>query len=177
MIILIVLIFSSCMLMIILIVLIFSSCMSESEKQQKKLQAFSDSLKIALQVDSIMKVDEKNWNFDTIGVANGPVQIILAKPVQREYSTYKNVFLKYKNVSDKDIEGIKFKWYGETVFGDPADLGGYPEGFGGGYTDDLLKKGNTSSGTWDALSRNCKKIILAWPTEVVFTDGTKWKSK
>jgi hypothetical protein len=53
---------------------------------------------------------------------------------------------------------------------------GVVAGFGKGSTDRTLRAGKTSSGEWQALSRDLKKIIIAWPMEVVFEDGTKWKA-
>lgn len=112
---------------------------------------------------------------DTAALAKAPVKIISAKVVQQEYSSYKNVHLEWKNVSGKTIDAVRFMWYGENAFGEAADMGGFQRGIGGGYTDDPLRNGKTEGGTWDVLSRDAKKIILAWPTEVVFSDGTKWK--
>lgn len=50
------------------------------------------------------------------------------------------------------------------------------KGLGGGYTDDILSPGKTDDGEWGILSRDAKKVVAAWVTEVVFEDGTKWKS-
>jgi hypothetical protein len=113
---------------------------------------------------------------DTIGVYKAPVKVLVARIVKKEYSTYRSVHLTYKNVSGKMISGIKFKWYGVNAFNEPADLGStFAEGFGGGFTDDSLKPGRTGDGTWDVLSRDAKKIKVAWPYEVSFDDGTSWK--
>jgi len=61
------------------------------------------------------------------------------------------------------------------AFGEPADMGyGIVEGFGGGFSDDALGAGKARTGTWEILSSRAKKIILAWPTEVIFSDGIKW---
>ncbi|WP_439696508.1 hypothetical protein ACFGVS_28270 [Mucilaginibacter sp. AW1-7] len=115
---------------------------------------------------------------DTIGLYKAPVKVLSAKIVKEEYSSYRNVHLKYKNVSGKTIAAIKFNWYGVNAFNEPADLGNsYAAGFGGGFTDDALKPGHSDDGTWSVLSRDAKKIKIAWPTEVSFTDGTTWKIK
>ena len=69
-------------------------------------------------------------------------------------------------------------WYGTNAFNEPAELGNaVARGFGSGFSDDELKAGRTSNGTWNILSSDGKKIKLAWPTEVSFTDGTTWKIK
>jgi hypothetical protein len=57
----------------------------------------------------------------------------------------------------------------------PADMSGFREGWGGGFTDDALRPGKTDYGEWSVLSRDGKKILIAYPYEVVFKDGTKWQ--
>ena len=52
-------------------------------------------------------------------------------------------------------------------------MGGY-NGWGGGFTDDKLRPGATEYSKWDILSGDGKKILIAYPYEVVFEDGTKW---
>lgn len=126
------------------------------------------------EADSIVRAKIKEFRFDTAGLSVAPVLILKARMVEKEYSTYKDIALTYKNVSGKKIEAIRFAWYGENAFGEPADMGIGHDGFGGGFTDDPLKPGKTESGTWSILSRDGKKVILAWPTEVVFEDNTKW---
>jgi hypothetical protein len=116
--------------------------------------------------------------FDTVGLSKAPVKVLKSKVVKQEYSSYRNIYLQYKNVSGKTIAGIKFKWYGTNAFNEPADLGStFAEGFGVGFTDESLKPGRSESATWDVLSRDAKKIKLAWPIEVSFADGTNWKLK
>jgi hypothetical protein len=116
--------------------------------------------------------------FDTVGLYKSPVKILNSKVIKQEYSSYRNVYVKYKNVSSKTIAGIRFMWYGTNAFNEPADLGStLAEGFGGGFMDEPVKPGQVKEATWDVLSRDAKKIKLAWPTEVSFTDGTSWKIK
>jgi hypothetical protein len=65
-----------------------------------------------------------------------------------------------------------------NAFDEPADCGNISNpGFGGGYTDIVLKTGKSSSGTWSVLSRDGDKIVKAWPYEIVYEDGSKWKSE
>ena len=45
----------------------------------------------------------------------------------------------------------------------------------GGFDDAGLRPGKSKTGEWSILSRNAKKIVLVWPYEVVFEDGTKWE--
>ena len=116
--------------------------------------------------------------FDTVGLYKAPIKVTIAKVVKQEYSTFRSVYLEYKNISKKKIVGIKFAWYGTNAFNEPADLGDSNlTGFGGGFMDDSIRPGRSGNGRWDVLSRDAKKIKLAWPTEVSFDDGTSWKLK
>lgn len=114
---------------------------------------------------------------DTIGIHLAPVKVTSARFVKEEYSSYRDVRLGYKNISNKTVTAIRFRWYGENSFAEPADMGGMIAGMGNGFTEDILKPGRSESGTWSVLSRDGKKIIIAFPYEVMFSDGTKWKLK
>lgn len=128
-------------------------------------------------LDSELK--DKIYFNDTSAIQDAPVIVLSATPVEQDYSNYKNIRLKYKNVSGKNISAIKFRWYGLNAFGDPAEMGtslsDYDAGIGAGFTDDLLKVGKSTTSTFDISSKDLKKVIKAWPFEVVFEDGTKWK--
>nr|WP_068890373.1 hypothetical protein [Pedobacter panaciterrae] len=115
--------------------------------------------------------------FDTSGLSKSPVKVTRAILFKKEYSSYRDIRLTYKNISRKPVAGIKFRWRGINAFGDPADMGGTQEGYGGGFTDDVLKPGKTETGEWSILSRDGKKVVLAWPIEIAFTDGSKWELK
>ncbi|HUC79780.1 MAG TPA: hypothetical protein VMR70_02655 [Flavisolibacter sp.] len=115
--------------------------------------------------------------YDTGGLYLAPVKVLSAKFVTKEYSNYKDISLRYKNVSNKVITAIRFKWYGENAFNEPADMGALREGWGGGFTDDALRPGATDYGVWSILSRDGKKVLIAYPYEVFFKDGTKWELK
>ncbi len=168
-----------------LILLGFLSCNQQPEKTEAQKQAQLDSFskktygrnfkdQVQHQTDSILK----KALIDTAGLYKAPIKVISAKLVKKEYSNYKDIQLQYKNVSVKRIDGIKFRWYGENVFGDPADMGtGLQKGFGAGFTDEPLKPNRQTSSEWNILSRDGKRVILAWPIEVVFSDGTKWELK
>ena len=116
--------------------------------------------------------------FDTIGLSLAPIKILKNKLIEKKYSNYKDVCLTYINVSNKTISAIKFSWYGVTALSEPAEMGNSViKGFGKGVDDNTLRVGKSKTGTWIVSSRNAKNILLAWPTEVVFNDGTKWKTK
>lgn len=166
------------------IVISLLSCQSEQDRNIAHVNAViaevdsaTAKLKIERMSDSIMHSATSRVWMDTVGTSDGPVLILERKFVIKEYSNYKDVFLRYKNVSGKKIEAIKFRWYGTDAFGDPADMGITSEpGFGGGFTDDALSAGKSSNGKWSVMSMDGKKIVNAWAYEVVFSDGTKWKS-
>ena len=147
---------------------------SESEKLEIKLRAKA-------MTDSTIRGITKKVLFDTVGVSNGPIKVLSAKIIKEDYSSFKDISLTFKNISNKRIEGIRFRWYGENAFGEPAEMGNASlltnfEGFGSGEDDDPLGPGKTRTSQWNINSRNAKKVIIAWPYEVVFSDGTKWKT-
>jgi len=157
------------------------SCQNKPVDETSKLIAetnrFIDSMEIARMSDSIMKASLRNALFDTAGLYLAPVKVLSAKLVSREYSNRKDIRLSWQNVSNKKIDAIKFKWYGLDAFNEPADMGtaSIVEGFGGGFTDRSISPGKKDAGTWEIMSGNGKKVVLAWPYEVAFADGTKWK--
>ena len=120
----------------------------------------------------------KGAKYDTAGLYLSPINVISARFVEKEYSNYKDVSLRYKNVSNKKVSAIRFKWYGENAFNEPADVGGlYRNGWGGGFDDEGLSVGRTTSSVWNILSKDGRKILIAYPYEVAFADGTKWELK
>lgn len=104
-----------------------SSCDTQSSSEKMEKDA-----KVQMKVDSIMKAHQKQFYIDTTGISSCPVLITSRKIVEREYSNYRDIKLCYKNVSGKTITAIRFSWYGETAFNEPADMGGFEPGGGGG---------------------------------------------
>lgn len=132
-------------------------------------------------VDSIMKAAQKeasNLYEDTIGLWKAPVKVTSARLITKEYSNYRDLQLTYKNETEKRIDAIKFQWYGENAFKEPADMGNsFAAGFGGGFSDRSLGPKGSQTSTFGIMSRDGKKVVLAWPTEVAFSDGSIWKLK
>lgn len=165
----------------IYIVLIFIafSCNQNSQSSHSNndsIGGMSETEWKAHWMDSVRKKTNQEIAFsDTPKTQDVPVKIISARPVKQEYSSYKDVSLTYKNVSGKNIEAIKFSWYGMNAFGEPADMG-IEDGLGRGFTDSKLRVGKTTTSEWSVLSKDLKKITKAWAYEVVFEDGTKWTS-
>lgn len=153
------------------------ACQSPKEKEEKAADDIIKEVRAKVMVDSFMKEGMKNRLFDTVGLYQSPVKVVSARLIKKDYSNYKDISITFKNVSKKRIEGIRFRWYGLNAFGEPADMGSYglTEGFGAGFVDEALGSGKSRSSEWSILSKDGKKIVLAWPYEVVFADGTKWK--
>lgn len=167
---------------IILIIIIISlfSCKNESEKMADRNKYFLDSLKVTEQIKERLEkeitISRKDSYLDTTGMKQSPVIVTHSKLFKKEYTNYKDIELSFKNVSNKNIQGIRFEWYGENSFGEPADMGNYSLlGEGGGFTDQILKSKKSSSAIWEINSKDAKKIIAARAYEVAFTDGTIWK--
>lgn len=150
---------------------------SETDKLIANNQKFIDSVDIARRSDSMTQAVIKDALFDTAGISQAPVKVLSAKLVTQEYSNNKDIRLAWKNVSGKKVAAIRFKWYGLNAFGEPADMGGSAiiKGIGGGFADRSLSPGKTDSGEWSIMSSDGKKVVLAWPYEVAFEDGTKWR--
>lgn len=149
----------------------FSSCAADevSPEDTALFEHIKDSL------SKKMLVDMNKTALDTVGSYLSPVKIVSAKITSGEYSNFRNVRLRYKNVSEKKVVGIKFGWYGENVFGEPADMGNpVLNGYGGGFTEDVLRPGSSDAATFEILSNNAKKLKYSWVREVVFDDGSKW---
>ncbi len=144
-----------------------------SESDKIRIQEIKDSLTNKINSD----VNDKVYG-DTIGLSTSPVIILSYKIVKSESGSYRNVKISYKNTSDKQISAIRFMWKGINAFGEPADLGSsFANGYGGGFTDEGLGAGKSSSGIWEILSKDAKELTMAWPTEVIFVDKTKWLLK
>lgn len=120
----------------------------------------------------------KDAMFDTVGLSESPVVVTKSWLYKEEYSTFKNIAFTYKNKSDKKIDAVRFRWYGLDAFGEPAEMGtSIVEGFGTGYDDDAISPGKSRTVRFSIYSSDAKKIVLVWPYEVAFADGTKWEVK
>jgi len=163
------------------IILVVSSCNYKKENTAltpKEIASIKDSFATALTVDSMVKSSISNHFLeDTSKLHDAPIIVLKAVPVKKEYSNYKDIRLTWKNVSNKTISAVRFRWYGVNAFNEAAEMGGSYRGIGGGFSDDKLKPGRTDYGEWSLLSSDLKKVVKAWPYEVAFEDGTKWEIK
>lgn len=164
-----------------ILLLAMTSCINPIEEEKRRKAAENEKpghvIVTQAQVDSRVNDIYATALYDTVGSASSPIQVLSYKLVEKEYSNYKDVSLTYKNVSSKPVAAVRFRWHGLNAFGEPADMGGSVEGFGAGFDDNTINPGKKKSGTWSISSRDAKTITKAWPYEIVFSDGTKWKSK
>ena len=152
------------------------SCQNGQNKTNPKMST-RDSLEMEIRVQKELEKFNESRKWDTVGVKLSGVQIKKAIFFKEEYSNYKSVKLTYKNISGKKIKAIRFRWYGINAFNEPAESGSLTDsGFGGGFDDRSLGIGSTTSGVWSVLSDDGDKIVKAWPTEVIYSDGSKWES-
>lgn len=165
--------FLPCLLLVLVSVY---ACKTPEQKNREHVDSLVEAVKVSQMADSMGKDIMRNMYFDTVGAATGPVAILNAKFVAKEYSSSKDIALTWKNVTGKTISAIRFRWYGENAFGEPADMGSLGNGFGSGESDEEIRPGKTGRGTWAISSDNGKKIVKAWAYEVAFADGTKWES-
>ena len=178
--------------LLLILVFTFSYCNDHNgghndfESENSSLLSAADSIptvealeierKAKENVDSMMRHLHKKTFMDSTGMDKSPVVVVSAKLFKEAYSNYKSIKLTYKNNSEKTIQAIRFEWYGENAFGEPADMGSpVIEGSGGGFTEETLRPGKTGSGVWSILSRDGKKIVMARAYEVAFDDGSSWK--
>ena len=165
---------------IICISISFFGCKTETEKSidetNKLINQIDKKQEASKRADELVENSTKKFYTDTIGLGNSPVKVYNSKFIEKEYSNYKDIVLYYKNISKENISAIRFEWYGENAFNEPAEMGSYGlKGVGGGFSDEVLKAGKSTSGTWEINSIDGKKIISARAFEVIFEDGTKWK--
>lgn len=96
---------------------------------------------------------------------DAPIKILSASIVKSDYSTYAEI--KFKNISDKDIDAIKFELVVFNAFNESLEKVR-------AIYDDPITKGQTRTGSWIVHISTAKKIGLAKVEEVMFKDGTKW---
>jgi hypothetical protein len=144
-----------------------TACTEDKQKETRDIKEI-DSL---LNIQKVKHIPDKEVFNDTLGVSNSPVKVISSKLYKEEYASTRSISITVKNVSDKNIEGIRFHWMTNGTWG-TEDMGRYTSL----KTDELIKKGHTRTYTWDIKSQN-KKIYLVWPHEVVFSDGSRWQLK
>lgn len=166
--------------MILGVLIVFISCNQNNGTASQTDSGFSDPVYKQHWKDSALKAikqDSYDRVFgDTSGVYRSPIKVISFKIVRSESGSYRNVQLTYKNVSDRKVSAIKFRWKGIDAFGEPADLGNnFAEGYGSGFMDNGLKPGKTTTSEWEILSRNARNLTGAWCIEAIYDNDSKWE--
>lgn len=128
-------------------------------------------------VDSFHNALLSEVAFDTVGTEQAPIRIVRYELVQNLNGHYKSVTLTYQNISPKNIDAIRFKWYGTDSLRKPVEMGYSATGIGGCFDDERLNAGKQRTATWGVLTNKLSIITKVWPTEIVFEDGSKWISK
>lgn len=160
-------------ILLILSIAMFLSCNSSKKEktytpeEHVSIEHMKDSMLNDIKKEIVTK-DAENVSIQD------PVQVVKAVFFEEEYSNLKSIRVVYKNISNKKVSAIKFKWTGENAFGEPADMGSAIEGIGSGFTDDILGAGKSRTSEWSIYSKDGKKVTKAWAYEVVFVDGSKW---
>ncbi|BFM45201.1 hypothetical protein CFS9_38420 [Flavobacterium sp. CFS9] len=111
--------------------------------------------------------------------SDAPVKILSSTLRNNEYSSFKDIRMTFKNVTNKDIQAIKFQWYTENALGEPSNLRSsfYLRGESCGLYTEFFKKKGSSTVVFEEFSSDAKRIIKAQAYEVVFSDGTKWNPR
>lgn len=159
----------------LVVLLIVSGCVSGGDTP-KYTRAEMDSIERVY--DSLMSADPydqiSSSITDTSGLYLAPIKIVEASIIE-EYGS-RNIRLKYKNVSSVHVSAVRFRWTGVNAFGEPADMGNsFIKGFGAGFSDDGIKPNQVLTGEWGIYSEDAKKVLMAWPYEIVFENGDKWE--
>lgn len=121
------------------------------------------------------KTVQKISSQDTSQKFWSPVKVITSKFVRSKTSGLRNIQLSYRNVSDKTISNIKFRWFGVDVFDQPANMGGHSKGMGVGDVEQTINSGELIVNEWEISTNDAKRILTAYAYEVSFSDGTSWK--
>ena len=61
---------------------------------------------------------------------------------------------------------IRFKWYGENSFNEPADMTSTIDGWEGGFDDSGLRQGAKGYGTWNVYSKMGFEMIRSNKTVI-----------
>ena len=113
---------------------------------------------------------------DTTGMYQSPVQVARASIFNRDQLSNKDIEIVFKNVSDKKITAIRFRWYIINKLGDAADInGGITKGFGHGLSEDALEPNMSDTASWELAANDIYRIAYAFPYEVEFADGDQWR--
>lgn len=157
---------------ILLLPLLFlSACGMQGGKTANNTE---DSLTRAL------KEEEKMWNriyWDTANIAAAPIKVIEAT-VAGEEEFKREAILKFQNVSQKTVDAVRLSYYEVNAYGEPTSTGSgsyYSRGHGS-LSYEIPLPPNEIATAKAIPGFGARKIAKAWPTTVVFSDGSKWEA-
>lgn len=156
----------------LIFVFAFLSCKQNKSSIKEKLPV-TDTMTAA---EEEYMVTVSSVQFDTANIKTSPIQVVKAYYGSRTKYDDERVIIEYKNVTNKTIEAIKFRWYMKDAFGEVLFLtNDILLDFGSGRTDNKVGSGATQEFTWKGLISGTPKHIKAWAYEVAFSDRTIWK--
>ena len=173
-------------------ILIIDSCKSKpsigtEDKKQPKPMTKWDSLMYGLDTITGKTKDMLNISpdhFDTANIASSPVQIVSKEFIsERDYLGLDEEFIliRYKNISQKTITGVKLRWYCEDGFGEPnlmTDMSGAVTiSIGEGRNGERLNPGETGAIKYKQYYETGDRLVSTWAYQVGFDDQTVWNIK
>lgn len=87
------------------------SCNQKDNTDELLEQLQNKKIEDSIHQKAIVDFPHDIWTSDTIGISKAPVRVLKSQIVRKEYSTYKDIRLTYKNFSDKKVVAIRFLWY------------------------------------------------------------------
>ena len=123
-------------------------------------------------------LNQKIERNDTVFSKESPIKIISCRLQKNQYSDHMDFHIRYKNVSGKTIQAIRFEWNCKNAFDKPSSGKLFFEkGRSEGYCTRTLKPGASNYKVWEDFSTDASSITFSRAYYVVFTDGKKWKFK
>lgn len=144
-------------------------------------------------------IDSMKVLSDTTGLSNAPIKILSTKLSSKlvdtvdqpadnlnhkgHFGRFITIKLSYKNISSKRIVGARLIWLIVDKDIKPVPVGNSKLGNQMGYMGTLAEPamdfsfaiGETRTDEWEYTSNSGQVIRLAYPQEVEFYDGTKWR--
>lgn len=127
----------------------------------------TDLEKESAKVDSIQRAKL----MDTVNMNTCPIEIVHSELIP---GALKQIKLNYRNVSARRIIRISFTWYGLNAKNKPADNGIGNTGISGGITESALDPGAYGFEAWQAGGQTMGRLVAVWPSEVIYSDGSRW---
>lgn len=152
--------------------LVFLSCQENS-----KIENLDERIEAEKRTKELLENAKKEKIFENENFEKqSPIKIISYKITDRN-SRNRGIYIKFKNISKETVKAIKFEWFAENAFNEPAEINGVSDGIGEGFADKIMNPNKTDEGTWAINSTDIDKIVKIRPYLVVFVNGTTWNLK